>query len=124
MASMPGTFLATVVLMVLTMALGWGERSSLTMRQSAGARSSMYTGLPVTSCIASFFRNGLLTFFIRRPPSIVSMREMPECPAAGPRSRNSGRGLISSSVGYSFSRKRARAFMMKPGLQKPHCSAP
>ena len=32
--------------------------------------------------------------------------------------------LISSSPGSGFSRKSASAFIIKPGLQKPHCSAP
>ena len=31
---------------------------------------------------------------------------------------------ISSSVGSGFSRSRAMVFITKPGLQKPHCSAP
>lgn len=36
-----GHFLATVVLMVRTMAFAWGERSSLTIRQSCGMISSI-----------------------------------------------------------------------------------
>ena len=40
-ASMPGTFFATAVLIVLTMAFACGERSSFTIRQSCGITSSI-----------------------------------------------------------------------------------
>ena len=47
---------------------------------------------PVTSCMASFLRKGLLTVFILPPPfSPFSTRGSSGCPAAGPHNQSSGR---------------------------------
>ena len=63
-ASIPGTFIAISVLIFFTNALAYGERRSFTTRQSLGAISSVYTGFPRSSSIASFFLIALLTDFI------------------------------------------------------------
>ena len=57
----PGTFMAFSVLISSIHAWAWGLRRTFTTRQSFGARSSVYTGWPVTRAMASFFLTGLFT---------------------------------------------------------------